>query len=348
MLRHLASYIIAAVIYSPSLVAQNERPPDGPRPVRPGGEGQPPNFGERPLYPPREGGGRGQREDEHSSRSGAREGQREGDRPSVQPDRLVKKPTPYLGVVTNTAPAALATQFGLTEGFGLVVEEVLPDSPAQAAGLQRHDLLTLLGEQQLAAPGQLAALVRAAGKEKEVSLTLIRKTETKKMTVKVGETLLPERAYIDGGGGGGVMTQPRTTLPFLNRGSSSPGERGPRENARPSDLLREMRPGSDRPAGDPFGGGASRWDSNRARVTMRDREGELELTVKDGQRTLVAKNVQGEVIHSGPVDTPAQRDALPAPLRARLAALEAAPKQDELRRPQRSEPPSSSGDPGVQ
>src|SRR5436190_19941279 len=143
MLRQFSAVLATAMLLSPPLVAQNERRPDGPRPPAPAGrEGQPPNPGARPPFPPHEGDGRGPRDGERQQRSGSRDGQRDGDRRGEQPERVAKKPVPYLGVVTNTAPAALATQFGLTEGFGLVVEEVVPDSPAQAAGLQRHDLLT--------------------------------------------------------------------------------------------------------------------------------------------------------------------------------------------------------------
>ncbi len=245
---------------------------------------------------------------------------------------------PYLGVVTSTAPAALATQLGLTEGFGLVVDEVLPDSPAQAAGLQRHDVLTLLGEQQLAAPGQLTALLRSAGKDQEVTLTLIRKTQVQKVTVKVGEILAPERPRHDGEMPVETFAPHRDARTEDFRGRRE-GDR--REGGRPADLLRELRPGAGQPPRDPSAeGGVSRWDASRARITLRDREGELELAVKDGQRTLVAKNPNGEIIFSGPVDSPAQRDALPASLRARLATLEAQPKPSEgPRRGPGEEPP---------
>ena len=46
------------------------------------------------------------------------------------------KPTPYVGVVTSPVPPALAAQLGLGEGFGVVVDEVVPDSPAKAAGIE--------------------------------------------------------------------------------------------------------------------------------------------------------------------------------------------------------------------
>ncbi|MFM2143199.1 MAG: hypothetical protein RLZZ476_1743, partial [Verrucomicrobiota bacterium] len=50
-----------------------------------------------------------------------------------------KKMVPYIGVLTREVPEELRTQFSLLDGFGLLVEEVMPDSPAQAAGLKTHD-----------------------------------------------------------------------------------------------------------------------------------------------------------------------------------------------------------------
>lgn len=59
---------------------------------------------------------------------------------------------------------------------------------------------------------------------------------------------------------------------------------------------------------------------------MRDREGEVELGVQDGRRTLTARNPAGETTFTGPVDTPEQRNALPEPIREKLRALESAPQ----------------------
>ena len=105
-----------------------------------------------------------------------------------------KKLTPYLGVVSVPAPPVLIAQLGLEEGFGLMVENILPDSPAQAAGIQRYDVLKLLNDQQLVSAEQLARLVTRLGKDAEANLTIIRKGQEQKVTVKVGEKMLPARS----------------------------------------------------------------------------------------------------------------------------------------------------------
>ena len=102
------------------------------------------------------------------------------------------KPGPFLGVITSPAPPALVAQLGLPEEFGLLVEEVSPDSPAAKAGLQRHDVLKSFDDQQLVSPEQLAVLVRGRGKDANVSLTIIRNGQEQKITVKIGERMMPE------------------------------------------------------------------------------------------------------------------------------------------------------------
>jgi hypothetical protein len=57
-------------------------------------------------------------------------------------------------------------------------------------------------------------------------------------------------------------------------------------------------------------------------MVFSDDQGSLDLTIKDGKKTLVAKNAKGEQLFSGPVTTPEERKALPADVRERLEKLE--------------------------
>jgi hypothetical protein len=92
----------------------------------------------------------------------------------------------------SPAPPRTRCSTRLGQWLRLLVDEVLPDSPAQAAGVQRYDVLKQLNDQQLVEPNQLAALVRGLGKDTEASLTVIRKGQEQKLSIKVGEKSLPE------------------------------------------------------------------------------------------------------------------------------------------------------------
>ena len=104
-------------------------------------------------------------------------------RPPGLPPVLVK--VPYAGFRSEEAPEVLSHHLPVPRGFGLLVTEVWTGSPAENAGIQRHDILLRSGDQRLANPAQMNALIRSrrpgetmgltvfrAGKEWDVNLTL--------------------------------------------------------------------------------------------------------------------------------------------------------------------------------
>jgi hypothetical protein len=98
----------------------------------------------------------------------------------------------WLGLSAGKVPPPLSAQLGLPESFGLVVVDVVPDSPAAAAGLQRHDVLKMLDDQYLIDPGQFSTLVRSKKAGTEVALTLFRAGKEEKVSVTLAEHDVPE------------------------------------------------------------------------------------------------------------------------------------------------------------
>ena len=258
------------------------------------------------------------------------------------PDR----PAAFLGVATSPVPPALAAQLGLPEGFGLVVDEVLPDSPAGQAGVQRFDVLRLFNDQQLVDPGQLATLVRGLGKDADVTLTLLRKGREQKLSMKIVERPMPGRRPFPGptgemkeqierlkdGVGDGVRRLQEQARDFekrlreyqerLKNWQDKPGAEMPKPpefhpSAEPADIPREVRPS-----------GPVTSSTASAKVLMKDDSGEMEITSTDGRRHLLAKNAKGETIFDGPIDTPEQLKALPEDIRKKVETVEVRTKVD--------------------
>jgi hypothetical protein len=111
---------------------------------------------------------------------------------SIEPDRANEpaREVTWLGLSTEEASEALASQLGLKPGQGLVVVFVAPDSPAAKAGIQKFDVIEQLGDQTLVDPVQLRKLVQMqkdgdtikltlyrGGKKQEVPATLAKRTE---------------------------------------------------------------------------------------------------------------------------------------------------------------------------
>ena len=228
-----------------------------------------------------------------------------GEAPPEPPAPPALKEETFLGISTHSVDAALAAQMELPPETGLVVVQILPDSPA-AAVLKPLDLITRFDDQILIEPRQLGVLVRSKKEGDQVTLTLFRAGKKQTVAVTLGKKLMPP-------------------LP----GRYVPGTRRimhPDED-RPVPTLRGVRPG-------PVGSGGSssvahssemritRFEGKDSRMVFDDGDGRLEVSFKDGKKQLTARNVKGEVVFSGPVETAEERKALPADVRARLEKME--------------------------
>ena len=173
---HLCLLVAAGgLLFGPRQLLAQDKPAD-PKP--PAEATKPASSADGKAEQPRREGDH--REGEHGRRH------HEGDRHGPE-----LKPTPFIGVMTRSLSPEVRAQTGLQEGFGLLVEEVLPDSPAKTAGIQQHDVLVMLGDQRLVNMEQLAVLVHSSARDSEVVFTLKRAGAEQKVTVKVGEKMLP-------------------------------------------------------------------------------------------------------------------------------------------------------------
>src|SRR5437868_13252381 len=104
-----------------------------------------------------------------------------------------KVPMIFLGVESSPVPAVVSEQLGLAKGFGLVVDYVVPDSPAAAGGVQQNDIIKMLNDQILTEPDQLSKLVRSYSEGTTVTLTVLRKGKEEKIGVKLSKKEVPQR-----------------------------------------------------------------------------------------------------------------------------------------------------------
>ncbi len=96
-------------------------------------------------------------------------------------EKAPKVPMTFLGVETSQVPDVVSEQLGLAKGLGLVVEYVVPNSPAASAGIQQNDILKMLNDQILIEPSQLRKLLQTFSDGTDVTLTILRKGQEQKM-----------------------------------------------------------------------------------------------------------------------------------------------------------------------
>ena len=250
-------------------------------------------------------------------------------------DKRPKVPVTFLGVETSEVPSVLSEQLGLAKGFGLVVDYVVPDGPAAAAGVQQNDILKMLNDQILTEPGQLAKLVRSYSEGTNITLTILRKGTETKLTVKLAKREVPSRAGLPGfdkhwhfdqdfGQLGNEMRDLQRQLGDANQGmihdavEKAHGEvMRAREEARRA--VREVRISTSDDNGTLK---TTRIDLGKAQIVFSDGQGEMRIDSVDGKKVLTAKDPQGRLLFSGPVESKEDRDKMPAEVRQRFEKLE--------------------------
>jgi S1-C subfamily serine protease len=93
----------------------------------------------------------------------------------------------FLGVQTQP----LSTEAGNQAEAGVAVTDVVPDSAAAKAGLQKGDVITAINNQAVNGPDTLREAVRKAGVGKEVTLKVKRGQEQKTFKATLGEAPSP-------------------------------------------------------------------------------------------------------------------------------------------------------------
>ncbi len=300
-------------------------------------------------------------------------GQPGGPPPGTPPERherMPKVPVTYLGVETSDVPRVVSEQLGLAKGFGLVVDYVVPDGPAAAAGVQQNDIIKMLNDQILTEPDQLSKLVRSYSEGTTVTLTVLRKGKEEKIGVKLSKKEVPQEREFGPGrhrhnfnfngmdmgdfGMNDLQDEMNHLKEQLGNGeqgmihdavmtAQAEAQRVREEAQRRRDLAQRMRDQAQRirdqaqrardearrAAGninvtrsEDGGMSTTKIDIGKAQIVFSDDKGELRVEKVEGKKVLTAKDPQGLLLFSGPVETKEELDKVPAEVRQRYEKLQ--------------------------
>lgn len=235
---------------------------------------------------------------------------------------------PYLGVVTGPVVDQLRSQLEIPAGMGLVVEAVAADSPAERAGMKRFDILRKFDDQIVCTAEQLSTLVKAAGKGKEVALTVTRGGKETVLKVHIDDR------EIDGGGAAALDID---ALADLSAGIDALVAEVLPAEAIPG-FSDDVRAQIQQQVKDALGQAGVAKDGNNAMARVfqiypggqsqsvfvhSDERGTVEIRETNGKRTVMIKDPSGKQIHAGPLDNDADREKVPEAFRGMVGEVEA-------------------------
>lgn len=96
----------------------------------------------------------------------------------------------WLGVLIQDVTRELAPSFGMDTPRGALIAKVLPNSPAEKHGFEVGDIVTKFNGQNIVRSSNLPPLVGMTPVGKNIDVEILRKGNTKKLVIKIGE--LPE------------------------------------------------------------------------------------------------------------------------------------------------------------
>jgi serine protease Do len=96
----------------------------------------------------------------------------------------------WLGVrirdLTETETEDMAVRLGVREGYGVMIAEILPDTPAQTAGLRAGDLIVSIDGRPIVETRALQRLVGAAPAGRELGVVVMREGRRRELRIRVG------------------------------------------------------------------------------------------------------------------------------------------------------------------
>ncbi|MGD9602134.1 MAG: DegQ family serine endoprotease [Gammaproteobacteria bacterium] len=92
----------------------------------------------------------------------------------------------WLGVLIQDVTAELAESFHMKQPHGALVSKVLPDSPAENAGLEAGDIITKFNGQPIGTSSDLPPLVGAAPIDKKLPLEILRAGKSRSLAIEIG------------------------------------------------------------------------------------------------------------------------------------------------------------------
>ncbi len=106
---------------------------------------------------------------------------------------------PWMGLMFGPIPSAIRQRFDIPSSVqGLLVAQIVPGSPAEAAGLQAGDVITAINGTPTTTPGSLQTVIATGSVGQRLSVTVWRNGSNLNIPVTLGQHPVPDQSIPQG------------------------------------------------------------------------------------------------------------------------------------------------------
>jgi len=208
--------------------------------------------------------------------------------PQLQSGKVVRG---WLGLNIQDVTPELAKSFGLKDSRGVLVSGVIPDAPAQKAGLMEGDVITTFDGKPVNSAHALSRMAAATTPNTRVTLEIVRKGQPKSVKVTLGTMpqQISQTGTPDGGeptGSWGIAVQ-NITPELAKQLGLKPGEKGV--------MISDVAPGSSAEAAGLQPGDVIKEVNRKSVANTADFENSIKKSSDSNKLLLLVKRKGGSV-----------------------------------------------------
>ncbi len=236
--------------------------------------------------------------------------------------------SPFVGVATAAVPDMLADHLGLTDGSGVIIRTVCPDSPAEKAGLSVNDIITSLDGKVITDPDGFSAAVRDRKAGERIKMDLIHKGKPAKVEVTLTTRPADATAQLESEpfleGIPKIHADRLRGLIEQNLGAFGQGGQGNFPDKQFENTFRQMRERMNRALDDqakPMPGSDNNGSLNfqqNSTIRLMDGEGSVEINSAEGDTKVKVRGKDNKIVWAGPWNSDEDKASAPAEIRERI------------------------------
>ena len=233
----------------------------------------------------------------------------------------------WLGVAGGSMPDILAQHLEVEKG--LVIDHVVPDSPAGNANFKEKDVILEVGDKKVGSQSELRNVIKSKAPGESLEITIVRSGKKIKQKVVLGERPEPKRD-LAARGPDSIFKELRKMKmkSFFGKGSELQDEEIEKLMKQIAEKNWSKEPFKLKQAFESSGGDFkfSFGENNvkngmTQKITISDKSGKLSLIEDEKGESVRAEDLEGNLIFEGPMNTEEERALIPEDIMKRVGKL---------------------------